>query len=153
LPALTSSSQMPGGCPGGGVIPVIPDFLPPPRLRPDSSSSLVSFSFFLMAFRAFLSSSSVAMRPPMARRARRVRAGSIRIRADDFSSLDGAERPPDHTVDRGLGEPHAAVGEQGVHAAGVVAPGRERPILRLVLADQDGQDVEVCEAGGIDGRL
>ena len=55
LPARTSSSQIPGGCPVGGVIPVIPDFFPPPRLRPDSSSSRVNFNFFLNAFKAFLS--------------------------------------------------------------------------------------------------
>ena len=55
FPALTSSSQIPGGWPGGGVIPVIPDFFPPPRLRPDSSSSRGGFSLFLNAFRAFLS--------------------------------------------------------------------------------------------------
>src|SRR5262249_45021214 len=61
FPALARSSQIPGGCPGGGVIPVIPDFFPPPRLRPDSSSSRASFSFFLNAFRAFFISSSVAM--------------------------------------------------------------------------------------------
>ncbi len=41
---------------------MIPDFFPPPRLRPDSSSSRMNFSRFLNAFNAFLSSSSVAIK-------------------------------------------------------------------------------------------
>ena len=52
FPCVTSSSQIPGGNPVGGVIPEIADCLLPPRLRPDSSSSLASLNRFLNALYA-----------------------------------------------------------------------------------------------------
>src|SRR4051812_8220201 len=59
-PCVTSSSQIPGGNPLGGVIDEIDDCLLPNRLRPDSSSSFASLNRFLNALYALFSSSSVA---------------------------------------------------------------------------------------------
>src|SRR5262245_31570550 len=55
FPSDTNSSQTWAGNPLGGVIPTIRDVLLP-RLRPDSSSSCVTFSFFLKALNALVCS-------------------------------------------------------------------------------------------------
>src|SRR5262245_8446753 len=62
FPSDTSSSQTCGGYPLGGIIPTILDILLP-RLRPDSSSSCVSFSFFLNALNALVCSGLIAKLP------------------------------------------------------------------------------------------
>ena len=51
---------------------------------------------------------------------------SERIGADDLAAGDAPQRPPGLAVHGALDEPHRAVAEQGVHAAGVVAPRRDR---------------------------
>src|SRR3954447_9116206 len=74
LPSVTSSSQIPGGNPVGGVIAEIFDDLLPNRLRPDSSSSFASLNRFLNALNARFSSSSVAtVLPPRFRNTSRRR--------------------------------------------------------------------------------
>ena len=45
-----------------------------------------------------------------------------------LAAADRAEGAPDVAVDRALDEADAAVAEQGVHAAGVVAPRGEGPV-------------------------
>lgn len=49
---------------------------------------------------------------------------SVAVRADDFGSGTGAERPPGLQANRILDEPHRAVTETDVDAAGVIAAGR-----------------------------
>src|SRR5262249_18409633 len=55
---------------------------------------------------------------------RRAARGSELVGRDDFAAADGAEVAPGDGADRALGVAHAAVGVQGVDAAGMVAAGR-----------------------------
>src|SRR5262249_54785745 len=47
---------------------------------------------------------------------------SVGVGRDDLAAGDGPQRPPGVAVDRALDEPDAAVGQQGVDPARVVAP-------------------------------
>ena len=80
------------------------------------------------------------------------RSTSVLIAADD-SPPATVPSPPGAAVDRRLDEANAAIGEQGIDPAGVIAPRRDRAVQRLVLADQQGQDVEVRFARGVERLL
>src|SRR5262249_14527209 len=64
--------------------------------------------------------------------------GSIGLCRNDLAAGDRPQGAPDHPVDRALDEPHAAIAQQGVDSAGVVAGGVDRgegrPAVLLVLA-------------------
>ena len=69
---------------------------------------------------------------------------SVRVARHDLAAGDRAQCPPDRPRDRALDEPHAAIAEQRIHAAGVVAAGGNRcvgrPAVVLVRRSQVGID-------------
>jgi hypothetical protein len=62
---------------------------------------------------------------------------SIRIRTDDFSPCDGAERSPRRAIDRRFGKPHTTVGEQTVYTSGVHATASLRLNREKAFPDTD----------------
>ena len=115
---------------------MIPDFLPPPRLRPDSSSNRASFIFFLKAFRAFFSSSSVAMDISRRHSANRPRFPDSGLDLSSLAGLQADEQPlgvlavellehvpgQEHAVDHPEALPVVAAGRVEVFVVGLEEP-------------------------------
>ena len=79
-------------------------------------------------------------------------SGSIRVGRDDLAATDGAQGSPGLPVDRVLDRLHAAVGEEGVDAAGMVAPRGDRGVGRAAVVLVLGAHVAI-EGRGPAGDL
>ena len=125
---LDAADFEPLGCPGLALLGRLGERLPVPTGRErDQEDAAEERADPQGGIRGFVSSLSSP------NRSHRVEARLVAVGADDLAAGDRAQGTPGRPVDGVLDEPDAAVAEQGVHPAGMVAPGRDRRVRGAAL--------------------